>query len=66
MPKSNNQPHRKITSAKPNLAPSYDIWADHSLDDFDYQKELTEEYKDLGYNPRNVKPVGKERPQDCQ
>lgn len=29
-------------------------------DYLDYEELLTEEYKDLGYNPRNVKAVGKE------
>lgn len=38
----------------------YDIWSDKTLDSFDYEKELQEEYRDLEYNPRKVKPVGKE------
>ena len=43
---------------------NYDIWADKELDGFDYEKELQEEYRDLGYNPREVKPVGKGLPHD--
>ena len=43
---------------------NYDIWTDKELDRFDYEKELQEEYRDLGYNPREVKPVGKELPHD--
>ena len=42
----------------------YDIWADAKLDNFDYEKELQEEYRDLEYNPQEVKPVGRELPND--
>lgn len=42
----------------------YDIWADSSLDNFDYAAELQREYLDLGYNPREVKPVGREKLND--
>ena len=38
----------------------YDLWSDPAYDYLDYEELLTEEYKDLGYNPRNVKAVGKE------
>lgn len=41
---------------------NYNIWTDKSLDDFDYVNELKQEYEDLGYNPREIKPVGKELP----
>lgn len=39
----------------------YDIWADSSLDNFDYATELQREYLDLGYNPREVRTVGREK-----
>lgn len=32
----------------------YDLWSDPAYDYLDYEELLTEEYKDLGYNPRNV------------
>ena len=38
----------------------YDLWSDPAYDYLDDEELLTEEYKDLGYNPRNVKAVGKE------
>ena len=38
----------------------YDLWSDPAYDYLDYEELLAEEYKDLGYNPRNVKAVGKE------
>lgn len=30
----------------------YDLWSDPSYSNYDYQSELEQEYKDLGYNPR--------------
>lgn len=38
----------------------YDLWSDPLYNDYDFQSELKQEYKDLGYNPRELKPVGKE------
>lgn len=31
---------------------AYDVWADNSLDNVDYDKLRQEELQDLGYNPR--------------
>lgn len=42
----------------------YDIWSDSSYDNLDYEQLIAEEYHDLGYNPRKLKPVGRELPQD--
>lgn len=42
----------------------YDIWSDSSIDNFDYETELQEEYSDLGYNLREIQPVGKELTND--
>lgn len=38
----------------------YDLWSDPAYDNYDYDTEIKREYKELGYNPREVKPVGKE------
>lgn len=37
----------------------YDLWSDPSY--VDYETEIKREYKELGYNPRELKPKGKER-----
>ena len=42
----------------------YDIWSDSSYDNLDYDQLIAEEYHDLGYNPRELKPVGRELPKD--
>ncbi len=42
------------------VSEKYNIWLDTSLDNFNYEKELQQEYKDLGYNPRDLRPIGKE------
>ena len=39
---------------------NYDLWSDPAYDDYDYDAEIKREYRELGYNPREVKPVGKE------
>ncbi|WP_125575003.1 AbrB family toxin-antitoxin system antitoxin [Levilactobacillus angrenensis] len=36
-----------------------DLWSDPKLDDYDYPEILSQEFQDLGYNPREVPPVGK-------
>lgn len=36
----------------------YDLWSDPS---YDYETEIKREYKELGYNPRELEPKGKER-----
>ncbi|MCH3904334.1 MAG: AbrB family toxin-antitoxin system antitoxin [Lactobacillus sp.] len=46
---------------KPVNKQKYDIWSDHSLDNLDYEQIQKQEYQDLGYNPRELKPVGKEK-----
>lgn len=38
----------------------YDLWSDPAYDNYDYEAEIKREYKELGYNPREVTPVGKE------
>lgn len=38
----------------------YDLWSDPAYDDFDYEAEIKNEYEELGYNPRETKPVGEE------
>jgi len=38
-----------------------DLWTDRQFDDFDYDLIRHEEFQDLGYNPREVSPVGKEK-----
>ncbi|MDB6234292.1 type II toxin-antitoxin system PemI/MazE family antitoxin [Lactobacillus amylovorus] len=38
----------------------YDLWSDPAYDDYDYEAEIKREYKELGYNPREVTPIGKE------
>ncbi|MFD1421550.1 AbrB/MazE/SpoVT family DNA-binding domain-containing protein [Lactiplantibacillus songbeiensis] len=40
---------------------NYDLWSDSQLDKIDYDKLRQEELDDLGYNPREVSPVGKEK-----
>lgn len=42
----------------------YDLWSDPAYDDYDYEAEISREYEELGYNPREVKPVGKELDND--
>ncbi len=39
----------------------YDLWSDSAYDDYDYEAEIKREYEELGYNPREVTPVGKEK-----
>ena len=39
----------------------YDLWSDSAYDDYDYEAEIKREYEELGYNPREVNPVGKEK-----
>jgi len=39
-----------------------DLWSDSSLDNLDYLKLRHEEQTDLGYNPRSLFPIGKEKP----
>lgn len=38
----------------------YDLWSDPADDNYDYEAEIEREYRELGYNPREVKPMGKE------
>lgn len=38
----------------------YDLWSDPAYDNYDYESEIKSEYKELGYNPREVNPIGKE------
>lgn len=45
---------------KPVNKEKYDLWSDPAYNNFDYKAELEQEYKDLGYNPRELKPVGRE------
>lgn len=40
---------------------NYDLWSDEKFDDLDYTKIRDEERRDLGYNPRESSPVGKEK-----
>lgn len=49
---------------KPINRPKYDIWSDHKYNDLNYDELLNQEYKDLGYNPRELKPIGRERIND--
>jgi len=39
----------------------YDLWADPKFKNLDYNQIRREEFQDLGYNPREVPPVGKEK-----
>jgi len=41
-----------------------DLWSDSSLDNLDYLKLRREEQADLGYDPRELSPIGKEKPKD--
>lgn len=45
---------------KPVHKKNYNLWTDPTYSDYDYQSELKQEYEDLGYNPREIMPVGKE------
>lgn len=38
----------------------YDLWSDSAYDNYDYETEIKREYKELGYNPRKIFPIGKE------
>jgi antitoxin component of MazEF toxin-antitoxin module len=49
---------------KPINKPKYDIWSDHKYDNLNYYNILKQEYEDLGYNPRELKPVGREKLND--
>lgn len=40
---------------------SYDIWSDQSLENTDFDALRKQELSDLGYNPREVTPIGKEK-----
>jgi len=40
---------------------SYDIWADSNLENINFDELRKQELSDLGYNPREVAPVGKEK-----
>lgn len=40
---------------------SYDIWSDQSLENTDFEALRKQELSDLGYNPREVTPIGKEK-----
>lgn len=46
---------------KPLEKTTYDLWSDPKFNDYDYSAMLNEEFQDLGYNPREVPPVGKEK-----
>ncbi|AKP64606.1 hypothetical protein [Levilactobacillus koreensis] len=39
----------------------HDLWTNSQFDDFDYDLIRHEELQDLGYNPREVSPIGKEK-----
>lgn len=39
---------------------NYDLWSDSAYDNYDYETEIKREYKELGYNPRKIIPIGKE------
>lgn len=43
----------------------YDLWSDPAYDNFDYESEINSEYKELGYNPRELNPIGKELDNDA-
>lgn len=38
-----------------------DIWSDPQVKNLDYEQFRNEEYRDLGFNPRELSPVGKEK-----
>jgi len=40
---------------------NYDLWTDSRFDNLDYTKLRHEEQADLGYNPRESSPIGKEK-----
>lgn len=45
---------------KPVHKKKYDLWSDTAYSNYDYSSELKQEYEDLGYNPREIKPIGRE------
>lgn len=47
---------------EPTQKNDYDLWSDSKFDSLDYTKLRHDELKDLGYNPREISPVGKEKP----
>lgn len=42
----------------------YNFWTDPAYDNYDYDQEIRREYKELGYNPREVIPRGRELPHE--
>lgn len=40
---------------------NYDIWPGSNLDSIDFDELRKQELADLGYNPREITPIGKER-----
>lgn len=46
---------------EPVVKDNYDLWSDEKLDHLNYAKLRDEERQDLGYNPRESSPVGKEK-----
>lgn len=40
---------------------NYDLWSDPNFDNYDYKSEINKEYKELGYNPREITAIGKEK-----
>lgn len=42
----------------------YNFWTDPAYDNYDYKREIKREYHELGYNPRETTPIGKELPAD--
>lgn len=49
-----NRPNKRIDQK------NYDLWSDSTYDNYDYEAEVKREYRELGYNPREVMSVGKE------
>lgn len=60
MVKSSIKSKKQENSTVLPVSEKYNIWLDTSLDNLDYEKELQQEYKDLKYNPRELRPIGKE------
>ncbi len=48
---------KRILDYSPN---DYDLWAEMSLNDGDYAKELEKGYRDLGYNLKEIVSLGME------
>lgn len=39
----------------------YDIWSDSNFENIDFEKLRKQEFADLGYNLREITPIGKEK-----